>query len=224
MSWSSILKSLAQAVAAAQTPAPAPTPAPVKKPRATIAFVVLDEQAKPIVDAIATFDDGVEKQANEDGYMAVEREVGPQNVTFEAPDFHTTQRKYLLESNMQRNVTMTSTKPAPAPIPVPVPPPVVAPPPVVVPPAAPAMPKTDEEFKAAFLAILKKHNAPRTCNLQTLNDTKADIEAIGCEWQHTSGGELRPRLFLPVEFGADPYSRAYDVGLYGESWSWIKRY
>ena len=104
----------------------------------------------------------------------------------------------------------------------PVPPPVVLPPVVVVPPGV--QPVTDEEFHRAWLAILEKHGNPPTVNNPTLVATKADVEAIGCAWQHTSGGELRPRLFLPVPAGADIYGRAYDMGLYGEPWQWIKRY
>lgn len=219
MSWlSSLIKALSKAAAEAQQP---PPPAAVK-PRATVAFHVVDADSRPIPIAIITFEDGTKYQVNDDGYVAIEKELNTYFVHVSAEDYTEATRSVVLTGNRQFEVTLKSTKPAPVPVPPPVP--VPAPVPVPVPPPAPSAPVTDEEFKAAFFAILKKHKAPRACNLQTLNDTKDDVEAIGCEWQHTSGGELRPRLFLPVPPGADPYGRAYDVGLYGQPWDWIKRY
>lgn len=212
MSWKQFTKWLLENLAA---PSPAQPP---PKPRATLAFVVQDTSGIPVKDAIATFTDGTEKQANDDGYIAVERDLGTHTVNISADGFVSQTRRVVLESNRQFTVTLASAKPAPPQPPVPVPTPV--PTPIHEPPKAPV---TDEEFRVAFFEILKKRKAPRTVNLQTLNDTKADVEAIGCEWQHDSAGTLRPRLFLPVAPGADPYSRPYDVGLYGEPWTWIKR-
>lgn len=212
---SGLLKSLPPIVAAPPVP---PPPAP--KPRATIAFQVLDaETGAPITTAFVSFDDHTIKQVNGDGYVAFERELGEFGVKFEADDYATDIRKFELLSNRQFTVRLKSTLDR-----VPVPPPVVVPPPVIVPPPAPpiAQPVTDEEFRVAIFAIFKKHGAPREVNLQTLNATRADIEAIGCEYQHDSAGTLRPRVFLPSPT-MDRYARAYDFGLYGEPWQWIKR-
>lgn len=218
--WSDLLK----IIKAVQTP---PTPAPAPKAMATVAFHCFDAETKePIRDAIGTFEDETKIQANDDGYMSIVKELNTYEVKITAIDYEPTKREVVLVGNKQFEVPMLSTKVKPVPPPTPVPMPGPLPPSTPYPPVppAPSVPVTDEDFKAAFFAILKKHNAPRTVNLQTLNDTKADVEAIGCEWQHTSGGELRPRLFLPVNFGNDPYGRPYDVGLYGEPWTWIKRY
>lgn len=205
------------------TPAPAPAQPPAK-PRATLAFQVLNEFNTPIPTAFATLEGGLSKQANDDGYIAFELEVGIYNVKFEADDFRTIERRFQLEANRQFSVIMVSTKPVPQPVPV-----EPAPTPVPQPPAPPQNqpqrpPETDEEFHQAWLAILRKHGSPATVNLQTLIDTRADIEALGCQWQHTSDGTLRPRLFLPVRPGSDVYSRPFDMGLYGEPWQWIRRY
>ncbi len=205
---------------------------PVAQPKlmATVAFEVVDDvTGQPIPTAIATFEDETKVQANDSGYIAIEKELNTYSVHISADDYVTAVRNVVLTGNRQFTVRLTSTKPQ-AP-PKPVEPPVVTAPPVVTTPPTNNQPNpadgskewSDEQWKAAFFSILKKHKAPRTVNLQTLNDTRADVEALGAEWQHDSAGTLRPRLFLPVPPGADIYSRAVDVGLYGEPWRWTRR-
>lgn len=106
-----------------QTMPQEPAPAPVK-PRATVAFHVVDDMSgQPIPTAIATFEDGTQLQANDDGYIAVEKELNTYQVTISADDYQTATRNVLLTGNRQFAVRLTSTKPAPAP-PTPEPPPI----------------------------------------------------------------------------------------------------
>jgi hypothetical protein len=123
------------------TPAPPSAPAPVvtpaAKPRATIAFQVVDESTvQPIGVAFAKFEDGTTKQAGDDGYLAFERELGFYAVTFSADDYATVTRNFQLESNRQFTVKLKSTKP----LPLPVPPTVPATPPTPTPPVVVALP------------------------------------------------------------------------------------
>lgn len=211
-------------------PPPVPSAPPVveqSKPMATIAFHVFDAVTKePIPTAIATFEDETQLQANDDGYMSIVKELNTYQARITAEDYLPAVRNIILTGNRQFEVPLTSTK-APAVIVPPVVQPPVVVPPVVTPapnPAEAAKDWSDEQWKQAFFALLKKHNAPRTWNVQTLNDTRADIEALGAEWQHDSAGTLRPRLYLPVPLGADPFSRAFDVvAPEGGPWTWIKR-
>lgn len=126
--------------------APSVEPKPVEpvKPRATLAFEVLDDATgAPIPTAFATCDDGVPKQATEAGYIAVERDHGIYTCKFEADDYATITRRYQLVENRQFPVRLTSTKPKPEPAPAPdpvKPAPVPEPPPVVVVPTPAPLP------------------------------------------------------------------------------------
>jgi hypothetical protein len=233
------LSKLPPIVIAAPAPAEAPkaAPTPAAKPKATLAFHVLNLAGDELDGAIATVKkDGAQvdvEQAVKNGYIPFVLETGAfYDVTFELADYKTITRKFQHGGDHQWDIVLSRDgepivpNPLPSPPAVAVPPatpPVVTPTPIVIDPAEAAATWSDEQWRDAFFSILKKHKAPRTVNLQTLNDTRADIEALGAEWQHTSDGTLRPRLFLPVPFGADPYSRAVDVGLYDKPWEWIKR-
>lgn len=117
----------------AAEPKPQPEPAPIV-PRATIAFAVVDDlTGQPIPSAIATFEDGSAVQANDDGYIAIEKELNTYQVKISADDYQTVTRNVVLTGNRQFTVRLTSTKPVPVP-PKPEPPPAVDPP-VVIPPA-----------------------------------------------------------------------------------------
>lgn len=223
------LAKLPPIVISAPVPAAPPPVAEQPKPRATVAFVVVDDlSGQPIASAIATFEDGTQHQANDDGYIAIEKEMNTYQVDITADDYQSARRNVVLTGNRQFTVRLSSTKPAAKPEPPP-PPVVTGPPPATdnptntPDPADAAKDWSDQQWRDKFFALLKKHKAPPTVNLQTLNDTRADIEALGAEWQHYSSGELRPRLYLPVPAGADHYSRPVDVGLYGEPWTWLKR-
>lgn len=230
-------------IAAPTGPAQTEAPKPAVKPRATLAFSVRNAADRSALSDVIITLGSIVRQTNADGYAAMELDqtdatLPAYQVSFDLPDFETVTRSFPLTENSQFTILMRSTKPVPAPAPVITPPP----PSTTPPPAAPAPPPcsffstkdancpapdttgwSDDQWKQAFFSLLKKHNAPRTCNLQTLNDTRADVEALGAEWQHTSGGELRPRLFLPTGDPTNPYGRAFDVGLYGQTWDWIKR-
>lgn len=113
-------------------PKPAPQPAPI--PRATLAFVVVDDATgHPISSAIATFADGLAVQANDDGYIPVVRALGAQDGTIQAVDYAPKPFAVILTENRQFTVRLTSTKPAPVP-PTPEPPVIAPPVPPVVPP------------------------------------------------------------------------------------------
>src|SRR5436190_8299561 len=100
-------------------PVPQPTPAPVEqpKPKATVAFVVVDDATgQPISSAIATFEDGEAFQANDDGYISVEKTLNTYAVKISADDYVTAKRDVILTGNRQFSVRLTSTKPKPAPV------------------------------------------------------------------------------------------------------------
>lgn len=228
-------------------------PEPTKPMATVAFHVVDDATGAPIPIAIATFEDETAYQVKDDGYVAIEKELNTYQVKISASDYVTHIVDVILTGNRQFEVRLASSKPTPVPAGVDYDcymasrhttdvaqryteclakknPPAPAPPVVTPPPSVPDRTEVidtkywnDEQWRDAFFRILKKHNAPRTVNLQTLNDTRADVEALGAEWQHDSAGTLRPRLFLPVPFGADPYSRPFDVGLYGQPWEWVKR-
>lgn len=111
--------------------APGPsTPAPVEEkpaPRATIAFLVVDQDTgAPISSAFAFFEDGVTLQARADGYISRELAAGGAvyAIRFEADGYTTMARRFQVGSrpderdgagNRQWSVTMKSTKtPEPA--------------------------------------------------------------------------------------------------------------
>lgn len=219
----------------------APPPMPVEQqppaepetPKATLAFHTISAcNQVGVFDTIITITGIRSFQVNTDAYFAIElpianppKEEGRYDVTFEADGFAPITRSFILSENRQWDIKLEPVNgcaPPPAPEPAPTPaPPVVTPPSPT--PVVNSRDWTDEQWREAFFKILIKHNAGRTVNLQSLIDTRADIEALGAEWQHTSDGTLRPRLYLPVPAGADPFSRAVDVGLYGEAWSWLRR-
>lgn len=102
----------------APAPPPVVTPEPVvPKPRATLAFEVVDEQTgAPIPTAFSTCDDGLSQQANAAGYIAVERELGLYVCRFEADGYQDAARRVQLESNRQSTVRLKSlTPPEPPP-------------------------------------------------------------------------------------------------------------
>lgn len=119
-------------------------PAPPAKPRATLAFEVLDDATgAPIAIAFARLEDGQQKQATEAGYIAFELEVGIYGVTFEADEYSPVTRRFQVEANRQFQVRLKSAKPAIAPVPPspePLPVAVIAPPssPPAGPPVTPA--------------------------------------------------------------------------------------
>lgn len=112
-------------------------PSPPAKAHATMAFQVVDDKSgAAVADAFVRFEDGVERQVNDDGYAAFEREIGTYSVAFLADDYESATKRYQLEGNRQFTVKLKSTK-TPEPPPVVISPPIVEPPPVVVPPPAP---------------------------------------------------------------------------------------
>lgn len=187
----------------------APTPA---KPRATLAFEVLDQDSGgPVSTAFATCDDGVPKQANEQGYIAVERELGLYTCRFEADDYAPATRRFQLEANRQFTVTLKSTKPAPSAAPRPEPPSPQAPepaPPVVAPPPAPVSPLCADRDRAPIKCV--RAAAATYPELLTINTYESCVEftqrvlaTLGPDWGHvgkTAGeGQSVPRGFVPIE-------------------------
>jgi hypothetical protein len=97
-------------------PRPTTPPPAAEAPRATVAFHVVDDlTGQPIPTAIATFEDGTQHQANDDGYIAIEKELNTYQVKISADDYQTATRNVVLIGNRQFAVRLTSTKPAPAP-------------------------------------------------------------------------------------------------------------
>lgn len=190
-------------------PAP-PAPAPV--PLATIAFQFVDEESDaPIPEAFATCEGSEAKQANADGYAAIERAQGTFTCSFEASDYQSSTRKYQLTENRQFTVRLKSTKPKP---PEPAPPVVLPTPPVVVPPAP--VPPVVEPSKPALCSM--RDSDPFGCVRQVaavypqllltntyescLEFTQRVLEVLGPDYGHVAktAGESQsvPRGFTPV--------------------------
>lgn len=174
------------------------------KPRATLAFEMLDEfTGAPIPTAFATCDDGIPKQADDHGYIAVEREVGLYLCRFEADGYQEAARRFQLEGNRQFAVRLKSLKP-------PEPPPAPAPPVVVVPapsapsaPSAPLAPSCVEiecvRQAAAKYGELLQINTYESC----VEFTQRVLELLGPDWGHVgkTAGESQsvPHGFTPVD-------------------------
>lgn len=127
-------------------------PAPAK-PRATLAFEVLDAcTGAPLRDVFARFSDNSQKQTDEHGYAAFEKDAGVDDkpavyaVRFLLDDtYESPTREFALVENRQFQVRLrpiagcAKPEPPPAPAPEPVKPtPAPEPPPVVTPPPTPA--------------------------------------------------------------------------------------
>lgn len=219
-------------------PAPQPEPPPLTL-RATVAFVVFDAVTRDhIPTAIATFEDGTQVQANDDGYIAVEKELNTYQVKISADDYLTATRNVVLTGNRQFDVPMTSTKPASVPptlAPTPVPPVVTPNPPaplvVVLTPLEESAGWSDEQWRAFIMPLLKKTGD--LVNEGNLKLVRPELVVRGADFQNGWRGDLRARVFLPVPGCASSasrpdaqpcaYNRTFDLGLVGELWQWIKR-
>lgn len=221
-----------------QKPPAEQPPVPAPKPRATLAFQVVDEATGvPIPAAFVKIAYIVVKQVNDDGYLALELEAGGAiySVTFEADDYATSTRMFQLEANRQFTVKLKSTKPAPE-TPAPTGPPTV-PVPTVPPPVVPVDPMVEsagwsnEQWRVYVMALLARSGGALV-NDASMKVARPDLNARGVDFQNGWRGDLRPRLFLPVP-GCPPatradvplcsYNRTVDLGQYGEAWSWIVR-
>lgn len=204
----------------AGAPAP-PTPAPPAKPRATLAFQVVDSATgMPVSTAFAIYEDGVSKQADEQGYIARELEAGGTvyAIRFEADDYTTMARRFQLGSrpdeqdgagNRQFTVRLTSSKPVPPPPPPPTPVTPAPPPPEPQPHVASPKPQAPScaEFEcvrqvaAAFPALLTT-NTYESC----LEFTQLVLDVLGPEWGHVgkTAGESQsvPKGFTPIDVSA----------------------
>lgn len=228
-------------VIAPAPPAPPVAEAPAPKPKATIAFQVVNEcDGQPITTAFVNITDGPTKQVNDDGYVALELEAGGAVylVVFEDPGYQSQARKYQLDGNRQFAVRMMPTAGCPRPEPpkpvdsapgVPTPP-VVTAPPVVVSPLEESAGWSDEQWRAYLIPLLKRTG--ELVNDASMKVARPEINARGADFQNGWRGDLRPRVFLPVT-GCPPatradvppcsYNRTVDLGQYGEPWQWIKR-
>ena len=63
-------------------------------------------------------------------------------------------------------------------------------------------------------------NVPRVVDVVTMGKL---LDILGADVQHDSGGNLRPRLFLPSGNPSNPFARAVDLGDWGGPWQWIVR-
>jgi len=200
-------------IAIALPPPAAPAqPAEPSPPRATVAFEVLDDATgAPIPIAIATFEDGTKHQANDAGYIAVEKNLDIYQVTISAEDYVSVKRDVVLTGNRQFPIRLTSTKPKPVPLPspphtpVPEPTPVQTPAPVPVPvPQAHPAPVSCVEIECVRLTAQR---FPRLLQINTyasgVEFVQRALELLGPDWGHvgkTAGeGQGVPTGFTPIE-------------------------
>jgi hypothetical protein len=80
---------------------------------------------------------------------------------------------------------------------------------------------TNDQWRDYFFVLVSQKGGA-TVNVGGLQAMRPDVNARGADFQYDSGGNLRPRLFLPNP-GGDPYARAVDLGDWGGPWQWIVR-
>jgi hypothetical protein len=90
------------------------------------------------------------------------------------------------------------------------------------------------EWKAWFENLVKVRNQP-TVSVAAMAALRADLLSVDADWQNGWRGDLRPRMFLPVNGcngtaanNPNPpgcaFDHTVDVGDIGGPWRWIQRY
>jgi hypothetical protein len=90
---------------------------------------------------------------------------------------------------------------------------------------------TTDQWRTYFHSLVEQKGGP-TVSDAGMHAMRADLLARGADFQNGWRGDVRPRLFLPVagcpianrrDVPACSYSRAIDLGGYGQEWRWIVR-
>lgn len=104
----------------------------------------------------------------------------------------------------------------------------VPPPTDSTPPAAGSW--SNDQWKSQLDSIFASKGIGGTWSYEALSATRADLNALGADWQFTSSGALKPRLYLPTPNGGPltgDFSRVVDVTdsnvSPGTPWRWIVR-
>jgi hypothetical protein len=93
---------------------------------------------------------------------------------------------------------------------------------------------TSEQWRVWFFNLVASKGLPNA-TLSAMQATRADLVAMGADWQNGWRGDLRARIYLPVLNCPPPsnpsspacaYSKAVDVGEngLGARWSWVPRF
>ena len=93
---------------------------------------------------------------------------------------------------------------------------------------------TKEQWRAWFFNLVASRGLPNA-TFAAMQATRADLIAVGADWQNGWRGDLRTRIYLPVLNCLPPsnpsapacsYSRPVDVGEngLGAPWSWVPRF
>ncbi len=87
-----------------------------------------------------------------------------------------------------------------------------------------------DQWKSQLDSILASKGVSGSWSYEALSATRADLNALGADWQFTSTGALKPRLYLPTPNGGPltgDFSRVVDVSdsnaSPGTPWRWIVR-
>jgi hypothetical protein len=80
-----------------------------------------------------------------------------------------------------------------------------------------------EEWHQYVLSLIQQKSLGPVVTVAALAAMKPDLNARGTDVQHDSGGNLRPRLYLPTGDPNNPFSRAVDLGDFNGPWQWIPR-
>lgn len=187
-----------------------PDPAPIPKPRATLAFEVVDgHDGHALGGVFVRFASGLQLETNIDGYASMELELGAYAVTFDGAGYVTSVRTFDLQRNAQHPIRLVPVH-APEPPPAPRPPdPVPAPdPPPVVSTPAPVAELCADRDRAPLECVRKAATAfPQLLTVNTFEScvefTQRVLALLGPDWGHvgkTAGeGQSVPKGFTGLE-------------------------
>jgi hypothetical protein len=80
-----------------------------------------------------------------------------------------------------------------------------------------------EEWRIWFFQLIELRGVGPLVSQQAMRTLRADLNAVGADFQYDSAGTLRERIFLPNP-GGDPFFKAIDIGVSGRPWEWFVRF
>ena len=90
---------------------------------------------------------------------------------------------------------------------------------------------SNDQWRGYFYSLVEQKGGA-TVSDAGMRAMRADLLALGADFQNGWRGDVRPRLFLPVpgcpianrpDVPACSYSRTVDLGAYGQEWRWFVR-